>query len=78
VDYDPASGTGNALLYAPGDSFELLGALRRGLALRLHGERWAPLVSALMRSAPRWSSAAAAIESLVEVSAAETPAVLAG
>ena len=37
VDYDPASATGTALLYAPGDAFELVGALRRGLALRTDG-----------------------------------------
>jgi hypothetical protein len=66
VDYDPASATGTALLYAPGDAFELLGSLRRGLALRADGPAWGSLVSALMRSAPRWATAAAILDSLVE------------
>src|SRR5690348_15874472 len=37
VDHDPSSATGTALLYAPGDAFELVGAIRRGLALRTDG-----------------------------------------
>jgi glycogen synthase len=66
VDHDPASATGTALLYAPGDAFELVGAMRRGLALRAGGTSWTAMVSALMRSAPRWSTAAAILDSLVE------------
>ena len=70
VDYDPASATGTALLYAPGDAFELVGAMRRGLALRTGAPSWSAMVSALMRSAPRWSTAAAILDSLVETQTA--------
>jgi hypothetical protein len=78
VDYDPVSATGNALLYAPGNSFELLGAIRRGISLRLSSERWAALTASLLRSAPRWAATVAVIESLLEASATETPPALAG
>ncbi len=81
VDYDPASATGTALLYAPGDAFELVGAMRRGLALRTGAPSWSAMVSALMRSAPRWSTAAAILDSLVETQTAphvaEAPAATA-
>ena len=70
VDYDPASATGTALLYAPGDAFELVGAMRRGQALRTDGPSWNTMVSALMRSAPLWSTAAAILDSLVETQTA--------
>jgi glycogen synthase len=70
VDYDPTSATGTALLYAPGDAFELVGAMRRGLALRTDGPSWTAMISALMRSAPRWSTAAAILDSLVETQTA--------
>jgi hypothetical protein len=70
VDYDPPSATGTALLYAPGDAFELVGAMRRGLALRTGAPSWSAMVSALMRSAPRWSTAAAILDSLVETQTA--------
>jgi hypothetical protein len=70
VDYDPTSATGTALLYAPGDAFELVGAMRRGLALRTDGPSWSAMISALMRSAPRWSTAAAILDSLVETQTA--------
>ena len=73
VDHDPNSATGTGLLYAPGDSFELLGALQRGLALRTGSDGWAALVGALMRSAPRWQTAAAILDSLVETAASEAP-----
>jgi hypothetical protein len=66
VDYDPGSGTGTALLYGSGSSFEVLGALRRAIGLRAHGERWSILPPALMRNAPRWSSAASRFETLAQ------------
>jgi hypothetical protein len=65
VDYDPVSATGTGMLYAPGDAFELCGALRRALVLRSDSERWPALVSALLRAAPRWSATAALLDSMV-------------
>lgn len=64
VDFDPASSTGNALLYAPGDAFELVGALRRASVLRTDPDGWARIVRSLLQSAPRWTDTAAAMESL--------------
>jgi hypothetical protein len=44
--------------------------MRRGLALRTDGPSWTAMISALMRSAPRWSTAAAILDSLVETQTA--------
>lgn len=62
VDYDPESATGSALLYAPGDLFELEGAVRRATALRANADGWMPFVQALMLAAPRWSTTASMLE----------------
>jgi starch synthase len=64
VDYDEGSRTGHAILYATATPFEIESAVRRALALRADGDVWAPLVKALVTSAPRWSSAAAAISEI--------------
>jgi hypothetical protein len=64
VDFDPGSATGNALLYAPGNTFEMLGALRRAIALRTDADRWSALVKWLLRNPPRWSTTATLLESL--------------
>jgi hypothetical protein len=64
VDFDPGSRTGTGLLYGPGSSFELLGALRRAIDLRARSEVWPALPPSLMRNAPRWSQAAAKFEAL--------------
>jgi starch synthase len=66
VDYDPGSATGTGLLYAPRDAFELVGALRRAIALRASSEVWAALERGLLRAAPRWSGTAAMLETLIE------------
>jgi hypothetical protein len=66
VDVDAASQTGQAILYSAATPFEIESAVRRALALRANGDLWAPLVKALLDSAPRWSAAAAAI---VEIAA---------
>jgi hypothetical protein len=66
VDCDPSSGTGNSLLYAPGDAFELGGAIRRAIALRSDAPGWPRLQSLLLRSAPSWTQAAALLESTRE------------
>lgn len=79
VDYDPASSTGTALLYAHGNAFELVGGLRRAIALRAESDRWSALVSSLMRGAPRWSATAAQVESLTAADVAvEAPAAALG
>jgi hypothetical protein len=64
VDYDEGSRTGHAILYATATPFEIESAVRRALALRADGDVWTPLVKALVTSAPRWSSAAAAISEI--------------
>jgi hypothetical protein len=66
VDFDPGSRTGTGLLYGPGSSFELLGALRRAIELRAQSELWPALPPSLMRNAPRWSGAAALFETLAQ------------
>jgi hypothetical protein len=76
VDYDPASSTGTALLYESGNSFELVGGLRRAIALRAENDRWGALVSSLMRGAPLWSATAAQVESLTAADPVEAPAAL--
>jgi len=68
VDYDPGSATGTGLLYAPGDAFELVGALRRAIALRAGSEPWSALTLGLLRAAPRWAGTAALLaEAQVEI-----------
>lgn len=64
IDYDAGSATGTALLYAPQDAFELVGALRRAIALRSDRERWDALVVSLMTAAPTWKTTAIRLESL--------------
>jgi hypothetical protein len=73
VDFDPVSATGTALLYAPGDAFELVGALRRAIALRASAENWTAVTLGLLRAAPRWAGTAALMESLLEPAAAPSP-----
>jgi hypothetical protein len=65
VDYDPGSATGTGLLYAAGDAFELVGALRRAIALRAGSEVWSALTKGLLRAAPRWTETAALLQSLL-------------
>src|SRR3954469_10267627 len=64
VDYDAGSRTGHAILYSTAAAFEIESAVRRALTLRGDGDVWMPLVKTLMTSAPRWSSAAAAISEI--------------
>jgi hypothetical protein len=73
VDYDPASGTGCALLYAAPQPFEIEGVVRRALALRANAETWQDLVKWLLSAAPRWSDTAAHLDGLEPI---ETPAVI--
>jgi hypothetical protein len=62
VDYDPASATGSAILFAAPEPFAIEGAIRRAIALRADPDLWGSLVKSLFASAPRWASAAAIIE----------------
>jgi hypothetical protein len=64
IDYDARSATGTALLYAPQDPFELLGALQRAITLRADRERWDALVVSLLTTAPSWRTTATRLESL--------------
>jgi glycogen synthase len=64
VDYDPASGTGCALLYAAPQPFEIEGVVRRALALRSDSDTWQGLTKWLLAAAPRWSGTAALLEGL--------------
>jgi glycogen synthase len=64
IDYDARSATGTALLYAANDAFELIGALRRAIALRLDRERWDALTVAILTAAPSWRATATRLESL--------------
>ncbi|HEY0713468.1 MAG TPA: hypothetical protein VGF45_12395, partial [Polyangia bacterium] len=75
IDYDARSATGTALLYAPHDSFELLGAIRRAITLRTDRERWDALVVSLLATAPSWRTTATRLESLCAeaVAAAAAP-----
>jgi hypothetical protein len=66
VDYDPASRTGDAILYSASSTFEIESAVRRALALRLDSDVWTPLVTRLMDRAPRWSATATAIAEIVD------------
>ena len=66
VDLDAASQTGHAIIYSAATPFEVESAVRRALSLRANADSWAPLVKALLDSAPRWSAAAATI---VEIAA---------
>jgi hypothetical protein len=66
VDYDPASRTGQAILYSTDTPFEIESGVRRALTLRADGDVWAPLVKSLMESAPRWSATATALAEVVE------------
>jgi glycogen synthase len=79
VDYDPSSRTGTALLYEPGNAFELVGALKRAIGQRAEADRWLALVVSLLRSAPRWAFASTQVESLTALTAdltTEAPAAL--
>ena len=73
VDYDPASRTGQAILYNPAVPFEIESGIRRALTLRADGDIWAPLVKALMESAPRWSATAAALAEIVDETITAAP-----
>ena len=73
VDYDPASRTGQAILYNPAAPFEIESGIRRALTLRADGDIWAPLVKTLMESAPRWSATAAALAEIVDETISVTP-----
>jgi glycogen synthase len=75
VDYDVASATGCALVYATAEPYQLEAVTRRALSLRADADAWQKLVKALMLSAPRWSSTAAMLEALEPPP--ETPAVIA-
>jgi hypothetical protein len=66
VDYDPASRTGEAILYSAASSFEIESAVRRALSLRADSDLWTQLVTELMARAPRWSATAAAIAEIVD------------
>lgn len=66
VDYDPASRTGDAILYSATSSFEIESAIRRALSLRADSDLWTPLVTELMEGAPRWSATATAIAEIVD------------
>ncbi len=66
VDYDPASRTGDAILYSAASPFEVESAVRRALSLRGDADLWTPLVTQLMDRAPRWSATATAIAEIVE------------
>jgi hypothetical protein len=66
VDYDPASRTGDAILYSASTPFEIEGAVRRALSLRADSDVWTPLVTRLMDRAPRWSATATALAEIVE------------
>jgi hypothetical protein len=70
VDCDPASGTGNALLVPGLGVFDLVGAVRRAIALRADAEDWSALVRRLMVGAPRWATFAERLELLREPAAA--------
>ncbi len=65
VDYDPASRTGHAILYSAATPFEIESAVRRALTLRADGDIWAPLVTTLIGSAPRWTATATALVEMV-------------
>ncbi|MES1165955.1 MAG: hypothetical protein ABUR63_09360, partial [Verrucomicrobiota bacterium] len=73
VDYDPASRTGDAILYSASTPFEIESAVRRALSLRADSDVWTPLVTRLMDRAPRWSATATALAEIVEETLA-TPA----
>ncbi len=73
VDYDPASGTGQSILYSADTPFEIESGVRRALTLRADGDVWAPLVKSLMDGAPRWASTAAALAEIVEETIASSP-----
>ncbi len=73
VDYDVASSTGNALMYAPLDAFELAGAIRRAIALRTDRQRWDALTINLLGAAPTWATAAARLHSLAVEAAKAAP-----
>jgi hypothetical protein len=73
VDYDPASRTGQAILYSAETPFEIESGVRRALTLRADGDVWAPLVKSLMDGAPRWSATAAALAEIVEETIASVP-----
>lgn len=65
VDYDSASRTGHAILYSAATPFEIESAVRRALTLRADGDIWAPLVTTLIGSAPRWTATASALVEMV-------------
>src|SRR6185312_6298651 len=73
VDYDPASRTGQAILYSADTPFEIEGGVRRALTLRADGDVWAPIVKSLMDGAPRWSATAAALAEIVDETIAASP-----
>jgi hypothetical protein len=62
VDYDPRSATGSAILFGNVSAFEIESAIRRAIALRADAALWAPLVTGLFASAPKWATCAALIE----------------
>ncbi|HEX2661132.1 MAG TPA: hypothetical protein VHU40_22785, partial [Polyangia bacterium] len=55
VDYDPASGTGGALLFGSDEPHEIVAAIGRATRLRANTEGAVSLAEGLMSSAPRWS-----------------------
>jgi hypothetical protein len=73
VDYDPASRTGQAILYSADTPFEIESGVRRALTLRADGDVWAPLVKSLMESAPRWAATATALTEIVDETIASGP-----
>jgi hypothetical protein len=73
VDYDPASRTGQAILYSVETPFEIESGVRRALTLRADSDVWAPLVKSLMDGAPRWAATAAALVEIVEETISEAP-----
>ncbi len=74
VDFDAGSATGNALLFAPGDEFEMVGALRRAIALRAEVDQWNAVVVTLMRTAPIWADPAGRLHLATESAAASVRA----
>jgi hypothetical protein len=73
VDYDPASRTGQAILYSADTPFEIESGVRRALTLRADGDVWGPLVKSLMDGAPRWAATAATLAEIVEETITQIP-----
>lgn len=62
VDFDQASATGSAILY--GDRAELVGAVRRTLALRAEADAWTSFVRRTIELAPKWVHTATSLEEI--------------